>query len=275
MWSRFPTEIATLALAVSLAAACSSAPTAPDSRSGTPAPTASPPAASTSGEDDSIDTIDDAQGAAGSALPPTVVVPERAASEFARAVELMRAGNSGEAELEFQQLAAGYPQLAGPHVNLGILYRKAGKLDPAVESLRAAVERNPASAVAWNELGVTLRLRGNFQDSAAAYERAIAADPAYAPAHRNLGVLRDLYLGDANGALDSLERYKSLTRDDDKTVNGWLAELRQRTGRSAPAPAAPPAPAPETTPAPESGTDVADEEEPAAAEPPSGEGATR
>jgi tetratricopeptide (TPR) repeat protein len=214
-----------------------------------------------------VETDEAVVGTAGTAPSPAVEVPQRAASEFARAVELMRAGNSGEAELEFQQLASGYPQLAGPHVNLGILYRKAGKLDPAVESLRAAVERNPASAIAWNELGVTLRMRGNFQDAAAAYERAIAADPRYAPAHRNLGVLRDLYLGDANGALDSFEQYKSLTGED-KQLNGWLAELRQRTGRPAPAPPPAAAPAPD-----EQAAEAPAAEEPAEAQPPPGEGA--
>jgi tetratricopeptide (TPR) repeat protein len=250
MWSRFPTEIAALGIVASLLAACGGAPTTPDPGPGTPVP-AAPSGESESGEPDG--TTATAEGAAGAAVPPAVVVPERAASEFARAVELMRAGNAGEAELEFQQLAAGYPQLAGPHVNLGILHRKAGKLDPAIESLRAAVERNPASAIAWNELGVTLRMRGDFQDAAAAYERAIAADPAYAPAHRNLGVLRDLYLGDANGALDAFERYKSLAPGEDKQLTGWLAELRQRTGRQAPAPpAADPAPA-EGEPPPDPG----------------------
>lgn len=253
MWSRFPTEIAALGLVASLLAACGSAPTVTEPAPGAPVPAAT--------QDDSVETSETADGAAGAAIPPAIVVPERAAAEFARAVELMRAGNAGEAELEFQQLAAGYPQLAGPHVNLGILYRKAGKLDPAVESLRAAVERNPGSAIAWNELGVALRMRGNFEDAAAAYERAIAADPAYAPAHRNLGVLRDLYLGDANGALDAFEQYKSLTPGEDKQLNGWLAELRQRTGRAAPAP--PPAAAPAPPPA----------DEPLADEPPPGEGA--
>ncbi len=257
MWSRFPTELVALGLAAGLLAACGSAPTTPAPAPGTPASTSAPTEA--------VETTESVQGA-GSAVPSAVDVPERAASQFARAVELMRGGNAGEAELEFQQLAAGYPQLAGPHVNLGILYRRAGKLDPAVESLRAAVERNPASAIAWNELGVTLRMRGDFQDAAAAYERAIAIDPAYAPAHRNLGVLRDLYLGDANAALDSFERYKSLTGED-KQLNGWLAELRQRTGRPA---AAPP---PAAAPAPDSTTEQPVVEEPAAAEPPPGEGA--
>jgi hypothetical protein len=51
-------------------------------------------------------------------------------------------------------------------------------------------------------------------------------------------VLKDLYLGDAAGALAALERYRSLTGED-KLVSGWIAELRHRTGTpAAPAPAA-------------------------------------
>jgi tetratricopeptide (TPR) repeat protein len=154
----------------------------------------------------------------------------------------MRSGNTTDAELEFKQLALGYPQLSGPQINLGLLQRKAGRLKESEEALKAAVERNPASAVAWNELGVTQRMRGEFKEAADAYGHAIAADANFAPAHRNLGVLLDLYLGDAEHALSELERYKELTGEE-KPVSGWIAELRQRTGKNV-RPAAPPATSP-------------------------------
>src|SRR6202008_3487074 len=70
------------------------------------------------------------------------------------------------------------------------------RLDESEQSLKSAVEREPASAVAWSELGVTQRMRGEFKDAAASYEHAIAADPQFAPAWRNLAVVSDLYLGD-------------------------------------------------------------------------------
>ena len=70
----------------------------------------------------------------------------------------------------------------------------------------------------------------------------------------------DLYIGDAPGALAALEHYKELTGED-KPVTGWIAELRQRTGKKTPPPAAAPpsepaqpsqstAPAPAEAPAP-------------------------
>lgn len=157
--------------------------------------------------------------------------PAQAAAEFERAVGLLQSGEIAEAELEFQQLAARYPELAGPLINLGIIHRKADRLEQSEQALRSAVERREANAVAWSELGVTLRMRGKFHEAADAYRRAIAADPQFAPAYRNLGVLLDLYVGDAEGALEAFERYKVLSGEE-RPVSGWIAELRQRTGRA-------------------------------------------
>jgi Flp pilus assembly protein TadD len=169
----------------------------------------------------------------------------------------------GEAELEFKQIASGYPQLAGPHINLGLLQRKAGRLEESEKSLRTAVQVNPASAAGWTELGVTLRMAGKFQDAASAYESAIAADANYAPAHRNFGVLLDLYLGDPERALTELERYKELTGED-KPVSGWIAELRQRTGKpAAPRPQSAPAEAPPADTPSETPSESPPEEAPA------------
>ncbi|MBX5461292.1 MAG: tetratricopeptide repeat protein [Steroidobacteraceae bacterium] len=193
----------------------------------------------------------------GAAPAQPQLLPKRALADFDRAVNLMRAGNTTEAELEFKQLTVAYPQLAAPRVNLALLQRKAGRLDEAQATLESAVEANATSALAWNELGLTLRMQGKFQDAAQAYERAIAADPNYAPAHRNFGVLLDLYLGDPERALTEFERYKELTGED-KPVTGWIAELRQRTGK----PAAPRPPT-EGTPGESAPAEGAPHEEPA------------
>jgi Flp pilus assembly protein TadD len=184
---------------------------------------------------------------------------------------MMKSGNATEAELEFGQLTAAYPKLASPKINLGLLQRKAGKLDDASATLRSAVDADPSNVVGWNELGVTLRMRGKFAEAVDAYEHALAIDPNFAPAHRNLAIVLDLYLGDAERALTELERYKELTGEE-KPVNGWIAELRQRTGKPpAPRPAAP-KPAEGAAP-PAEGSGEAPPAQPAEAQPP-GAGAT-
>ncbi len=92
--------------------------------------------------------------------------------------------------------------------------------------------------------------RGKFEEARGAYEKAIQIAPELAAAHRNLGVLDDLYLGAPERALPAFERYQQLTNED-KPVNGWIAELRQRTGIKPPAAAAPAEPAAAAPAAPE------------------------
>jgi tetratricopeptide (TPR) repeat protein len=224
MWSRLLSSLGRhggVALALLAVCACESAP----------APKQEPPAASIAAP---VSAAAVAAPAAAEELTP------RALADFDRAVDLMRAGNQAQAEQEFQVLAMSYPTFAGPDINLGILYRKAGRLEQSEAALKAATARNGASAAAWNELGVTLRLRGEFPAAASAYEHAIAADAKFAPAHRNLGVVLDLYLGDPERALTELERYQELSGEE-KPVSVWIAELRQRTGKKRP-PSPPAAP---------------------------------
>ncbi len=172
------------------------------------------------------------------AAPPP---PARASADFARAVALVKAGKDNEAELEFQQIATGYPAYPGALVNLGILYRKHGDLANSDQSLHAAVQRDPNDATGWCELGVTLRQEGKFHDAVDAYNQAISVDPNFAPAYRNLAIVLDLYLGDTAAALTAMQRYQELAGDD-KAVTGWIADLKQRAGKNA-APAASSAPA--------------------------------
>jgi tetratricopeptide (TPR) repeat protein len=170
---------------------------------------------------------------AAAAVPVAAVVPERAAQQYAQALQLMKAGRNTDAELEFKEMIVEYPQLSGPQLNLGLLYLRDARLPEAEATFKAALEHEPANAVAGNELGITLRKLGKFAEAEAAYQRTIAAEPNYAPAHLNLGVLYDLYLAQPQKALDEFERYLEIAGDN-KQVAGWVVELRKRVGAPAP-----------------------------------------
>ena len=146
----------------------------------------------------------------------------------------MKAGRASDAELAFKKLASAYPELAGPEVNLGLLYAQSGKLNDAETAFKAALERNPGNAAAGNELGIVERKLGKFAEAEAAYQRTIAAAPDYAPAYLNLGVLYDLYLAEPQKALEQFEHYIQIAGDN-KQVAGWMVELRKRVGAPAPA----------------------------------------
>lgn len=245
MWSRASTDMApgqhgvavrvagalVPAIVALLLAACGSAPPAKPTEASSEPVTASAgkSGATTPGAKAGTAGLTGAAGAAPGAVP-NVPVTARGKADFDRAVGFMRTGNNTEAELEFKQVALQFPQLSAPYVNLGILYRKSGRLEQSEDALKTAVERNDGSAVAWTELGATQRLRGEFPSAAASYEKAIADDPNFAPAYRNLGVVSDLYLGDPERALTAFEHYKELTGEE-KPVSGWIAELRARTGK--------------------------------------------
>jgi tetratricopeptide (TPR) repeat protein len=132
-------------------------------------------------------------------------------------------------------LVAGYPQLSGPQLNLGLLYLHDSRLPEAEAAFKAALERKPTNAVAGNELGIVERKLGKFAQAEEAYQRTIAAEPNYAAAHLNLGVLYDLYLAQPQKALDEFERYIEIAGEN-KQVAGWVVELRKRVGAAAPAP---------------------------------------
>jgi tetratricopeptide (TPR) repeat protein len=211
--------------ALALLAGCQSAPVQP---ARAPVVAAASPAAPSAGATSATTTTPAVPAAEPLAIPP------RAAEQYAQALQLMKAGRSTDAELEFKQLVVAYPQFAGPQLNLGLLYLHDSRLPEAEGAFKAALELAPANPVAGDELGIVERKLGKFTDAEAAYLRAIAAEPNYAPAHLNLGVLYDLYMAQPQKALDQFERYIEIAGEN-KQVAGWVVELRKRVGGPAPA----------------------------------------
>lgn len=140
----------------------------------------------------------------------------------------LRASNAAEAERGFRALTQSNPELGGPHANLALLYRNAGKLAEAVLEGEKAVAANPKQPIYFNQLGITYRQNGQFAKAREAYESAIALDPGYASAHLNLGILHDLYLADGKRALELYDKYLALSPGGDAVVTKWVADLKNR-----------------------------------------------
>ncbi|MEO8921501.1 MAG: tetratricopeptide repeat protein, partial [Caldimonas sp.] len=109
----------------------------------------------------------------GAAAFSTPVNPD-AQRAFDIASSALRSGRTDEAERGFRTLTQSSPELAGPHANLGVIYRQAGKLPEAVTEFQAAIRLSPAQPVYLNQLGVTYRQQGEFAKAREAYQRAIA-----------------------------------------------------------------------------------------------------
>src|SRR5512139_87527 len=78
---------------------------------------------------------------------PEVAVAPAAQRAFDEARRAMRAGRTSDAERGFKSLAQVYPELGGPHANLGLIYRQAGKLPEAVAELELATKASPRQPV--------------------------------------------------------------------------------------------------------------------------------
>ncbi len=178
-----------------------------------------------------------AADAAGSADAPVAApisrdadVPEAIRSRYAQAVFLLETGDQHGAEAELKRFVADYPDYPGPHINLALIYGAQGRDDEAMAALQQALQRDPASAAALNQIGILHRKAGRFGEAEAAYLKAITVNPDYALAHYNLGVLNDLYFGRLDQALSAYESYQALTPTEDPEVARWIVDLSRRVG---------------------------------------------
>jgi tetratricopeptide (TPR) repeat protein len=203
-----------------------------------PAPTAAQPSAAAQSTDAGT-TGDKAQSAAAAGAEtkgePSVHaeaeirVNSTARTAFLAARQALIGGRLDDAERGFLALTKSNPELAGPHANLGIVYRRKQSFDESVKSLERAVQINPKRAVYFNQLGIVYRMMGQFGKAREAYEQAIALDPNYTLALLNLGILYDVYLWDGPRALELYDRYLSLSPGGDDKVKKWASDLRNRS----------------------------------------------
>jgi tetratricopeptide (TPR) repeat protein len=168
--------------------------------------------------------------AAPPAVPAAPAVSPAAHQQFASAVQMLETGNFAGARPVLEQLAAAEPTLAAPAVNLGMLHARERRWPEAEASLQEGLRRDPANAVALNELAAVQREAGHFADAEASYRRALAGDPAHHRTHRNFAVLLDLYLWRPAEALQQFELYVANSGTSDRQVSGWIAELKRRVG---------------------------------------------
>lgn len=150
------------------------------------------------------------------------------AQRYERALRAMRARRDKQAEKLLLEITQVNTSLAGPYVNLGIIYYRDDRLPEAEQAFRTAISINPQRADVYNHLGIVLRETGRFVAARDTYQKALQLDPSYAYAHLNLGILYDLYLLDAGSALSHYELYQKLVSTPDPQVAKWIVDLQRR-----------------------------------------------
>ena len=103
--------------------------------------------------------------------------------------ELTFQGKLTEARAQLREIARLSPEDASAHLALARsdLHEEGGDLNEAIAELHAALEKDPASSGAWNDLGEAQMKLGKFEDAAASYREALKASPEDDAGHYNLG----------------------------------------------------------------------------------------
>ncbi len=87
-----------------------------------------------------------------------------------------------------------------------------GSLQEAEAAARRALDLNPLSSVAQDQLGVVLMAQGNYEQARQAFEQALELNPEFALARFNRG-MASLRLGNLDEALSDMNQAMALSRD--------------------------------------------------------------
>ena len=129
-----------------------------------------------------------------------------------------RMGFLEEAEQLFQAYIEKNPTSPDGHNNLANAQRDQFRFGEAIETIRAAIRRQPDSSLLWNTLGTILAEQGDMTTANIFFDEAIRLDPKFGKAIYNRANAT-LALGDPQGALiDCVAALKLTTLDSEVSM---------------------------------------------------------
>lgn len=102
-----------------------------------------------------------------------------------------------------------------------------GDLDRSAALLGGGASGKSPPGEYLNNLGIVLAEAGRWKEAKTLLERAVAEAPDLPEGWLNLGIFREIYLGDAQGALSCYERYGKLEGGRKDEVSKWSEWLRK------------------------------------------------
>jgi tetratricopeptide (TPR) repeat protein len=124
-------------------------------------------------------------------------------------------GTENEQAIHAAQIAVtSNPSDFAAHVELGMAYFHADRLDEAMAAFERAITLNPDAAAAYNGIGRIRYHTGPPEAAIEAYERAISLDQHTIDPFYGLGILYSAQLGDYESALAAFQRGLEHNPDD-------------------------------------------------------------
>lgn len=151
-------------------------------------------------------------------------------AQAAQAVQgALARGDWEQAVTALQVLALADPRNASIRYNLGLALRRLGKDEEALAALSSACNLAPSHLNARFEHAACLMDLGHLEDAGKAFSDYCRAADQDADGWLNLGRIR-LRLGDAQGAVEALERCLALRPDDREALlaRGEAVQLEDR-----------------------------------------------
>ena len=149
-------------------------------------------------------------------------------SDYMMAVNSYKNGNLKTAETMFLAMTQTHPELAGPRANLGMIYNTQGESGKAEVAFNQALTLKSDMPEVYNQLAILQRNKGEFNKALQSYQAGLKVAPDNPNLLINLGILYDLYLNQPQEALKLWQRYKAISGED-KQVDTWIADINQRS----------------------------------------------
>ena len=153
--------------------------------------------------------------------------------ELERTIKFLKDGQFAQAEANLDHLITLRTDLPEAYFNLAWARYQLRKFGEIPEVIHQGLKLRPNEVKAWLLLALAERELGRFKDAEASYQALLAIDPKNQQGYLNQGILYDLYLQQADSALQSYRAYQNLQSAPDKRVAGWIAVLERRKPRIA------------------------------------------
>jgi len=98
---------------------------------------------------------------------------------------------------------------------LGVAYRRAGKLSEAIQAFQSALSRDTENPVIMNNLGHAFYLKKEYPQAVQQYQKALRSNPRFPQAHSGLGLVY-YQMQKYPEALDEFEIFLKLNPNDEE-----------------------------------------------------------